>query len=103
MYAIRSYYGMSEGRKFLQEAYNTSIEKPIILLKSGRSATGKKSAGSHTGSLAGMREVSNRAFERAGIIVIENSDELFPVAETLSSQSAIKSNTIAILADGGVV
>jgi len=93
--------GMSEGRKFLQEAYNTSIEKPIILLKSGRSATGKKSAGSHTGSLAGMREVSNRAFERAGIIVIENSDELFPVAETLSSQSAIKSNTIAILADGG--
>lgn len=93
--------GMSEGRKFLQEAHKTSIEKPIILLKSGRSATGKKSAGSHTGSLAGMIEVSNRAYERAGIIVIENSDELFPVAETLSSQPAIKSNTIAILADGG--
>jgi len=93
--------GMSEGRKFLQEAHKTSIEKPIILLKSGRSATGKKSAGSHTGSLAGMSEVSNRAFGRAGIIVIENSDELFPVAETLSSQPPIKTNTIAILADGG--
>ncbi len=93
--------GMSEGRKFLQEAHKTSIEKPIILLKSGRSATGKKSAGSHTGSLAGMSEVSNRAYGRAGIIVIENSDELFPVAETLSSQPPIKTNTIAILADGG--
>ncbi|MFH2091220.1 MAG: acetate--CoA ligase family protein [Pseudomonadota bacterium] len=93
--------GMSEGRKFLQEAYKTSQKKPIVLLKSGRSVTGKKSAGSHTGSLAGMSEVSNRAFERAGIIVIENSDELFPVAETVSSQPAIKSNTIAILADGG--
>ena len=93
--------GMSEGRKFLQEAHKTSIEKPIILLKSGRSATGKKSAGSHTGSLAGISEVSKRAFGRAGIIVIENSDELFPVAETLSSQPPINTNTIAILADGG--
>jgi len=93
--------GMSEGRKFLQEAHKTSIEKPIILLKSGRSATGKKSAGSHTGSLAGSGEVAKRAYERAGIIVIENSDELFPVAETLSSQPSIKNNSIAILADGG--
>ncbi|MCK5349931.1 MAG: CoA-binding protein, partial [Desulfobacula sp.] len=93
--------GMSEGRKFLQEAHKTSREKPIILLKSGRSATGKKSAGSHTGSLAGMGEVAKRAYGRAGIIVIENSDELFPVAETLSSQPPIKNNSIAILADGG--
>lgn len=93
--------GMSEGRKFLQEAYKTSIEKPIILLKSGRSATGKRSAGSHTGSLAGINEVAKAAYERAGIVVIENSDELFPVAETLSSQPPIKNNSIAILTDGG--
>jgi acetyl coenzyme A synthetase (ADP forming)-like protein len=93
--------GMSEGRKFLQEAHKTSREKPIILLKSGRSATGKKSAGSHTGSLAGMSEVAKLAYERAGCIVIEHSDELFPVAETLSSQPPIKNNAIAILADGG--
>ena len=93
--------GMSEGRKFLQEAHKTSLEKPIVLLKSGRSDKGKKSAGSHTGSLAGMSEVAKLAYERAGIIVIENSDELFPVAETLSSQPSIKNNSIAILADGG--
>ncbi|MCP3944801.1 MAG: acyl-CoA synthetase [Desulfobacteraceae bacterium] len=93
--------GMSEGRKFLQEAYKTSIKKPIVLLKSGRSATGKKSAGSHTGSLAGKSEVAKAAYERGGIIVIENSDELFPVAETLSSQPPVKNNAIAILADGG--
>ncbi len=93
--------GMSQGREFLQEAYQTSIEKPIILLKSGRSAKGRKSAGSHTGSLAGMGQVAKSAYERAGIIVIENSDELFPVAETLSSQPPVKNNAIAVLADGG--
>ncbi len=93
--------GMSQGREFLQQAYQTTKKKPVILLKSGRSATGKKSAGSHTGSLAGMSEVAKAAFQRAGIVVIENSDELFPVAETLASQPPIKNNNVAILADGG--
>ncbi|ACN13559.1 SucC2 [Desulforapulum autotrophicum HRM2] len=93
--------GMSQGRKFLQQAYETTKKKPIVLLKSGRSATGKRSAGSHTGSLAGMSEVANAAYGRAGITVIENSDELFPVAQTLSSQPSIKNNQVAILADGG--
>lgn len=93
--------GMREGRRFLQQAYLTTQEKPIILLKSGRSITGKRSAGSHTGALAGMSQVSKGAFERAGIVVIENSDELFPAAETLSSCPPLRNNQIAILADGG--
>ncbi|MFH1982060.1 MAG: acetate--CoA ligase family protein [Pseudomonadota bacterium] len=93
--------GMREGRKFLQQALLTTLKKPVILLKSGRSDTGKKSAGSHTGALAGMSVVAKGAFQRAGIIVIENSDELFPAAETLSSMPPIKNNQIAILADGG--
>ena len=93
--------GMRQGREFLQQAYKTTLEKPVVLLKSGRSATGKRSAGSHTGALAGMSEVSRTAFQRAGIIWIERSDQLFPVAETLSSLPPIKSNQVAILADGG--
>ncbi len=93
--------GLRSGREFLQQAQKTTLEKPIILLKSGRSSTGKKSAGSHTGALAGISEVAKGAFKRAGIIVIENSDELFPAAETLSSLPPIKNNKVAILADGG--
>jgi acetyltransferase len=86
---------------FLQQAQKTTLEKPIILLKSGRSTTGKRSAGSHTGALAGISEVAKGAFQRAGIVVIEKSDELFPAAETLSSLPPIKNNKVAILADGG--
>ncbi|MCP4630714.1 MAG: acyl-CoA synthetase [bacterium] len=93
--------GLSNGREFVQQAQKTTLEKPIILLKSGRSSTGKKSAGSHTGALAGISEVTRVAFKGAGIIVIENSDELFPAAETLSSLPPIKNNKVAILADGG--
>ncbi|MGD8366936.1 MAG: acetate--CoA ligase family protein [Desulfobacterales bacterium] len=93
--------GMRQGREFLQQAYKTTLDKPVILLKSGRSAKGKKSAGSHTGALAGISEVAKGAFKRAGIIMIENSDQLFPAAETLSSLPPMKNNNVAILADGG--
>ena len=93
--------GLRDGRKFLQYAYKTTTKKPIILLKSGRSSTGKKSAGSHTGALAGISEVAKTAFKRAGIITIENADELFPAAESLAILPPIKNNNVAILADGG--
>jgi acetyltransferase len=92
---------MRNGREFLQQAQKTTLEKPIILLKSGRSATGKRSAGSHTGALAGISEVAKGALQRAGVVVIEKSDELFPAAESLSSLPPIKNNKVAILADGG--
>jgi acetyl coenzyme A synthetase (ADP forming)-like protein len=93
--------GLRNGREFVQQAQKTTLEKPIILLKSGRSTTGKRSAGSHTGALAGISEVAKGAFRRAGIIVIDHSDMLFPAAETLASLPRIKNNKIAILADGG--
>jgi len=93
--------GMRNGRKFLQQAYQTTRKKPIVLLKSGRSSTGKRSAGSHTGALAGMSEVARTAFGRAGIIVVEKSDEMLPCTEALANLPPIKNNNIAILADGG--
>ncbi|RTZ99550.1 MAG: acyl-CoA synthetase, partial [Deltaproteobacteria bacterium] len=93
--------GMRDGRSFLDEARRTTRVKPVVLLKSGRSATGRRSAGSHTGALAGMAEVAKGAFTRAGITLLENSDALFPVAETLSSLPPIANNAVAILADGG--
>jgi len=93
--------GMSDGRRFLQQAHKTTREKPIVLLKSGRSAKGGRSIGSHTGALAGISEVARSAFTRAGIVTVENSDELFPAAETLACLPPIRNNRVAILADGG--
>jgi len=93
--------GMREGRKFLQQAHKTTRKKPIIVLKAGRTDTGRRSAGSHTGALAGISEVARSAFVRAGISVVESSDELFPVAESLASLPPVRNRSVAILADGG--
>jgi len=93
--------GMTDGRAFLQEAHRVTRVKPIVLLKSGRSSTGSRAAGSHTGALAGISEVAHSAFRRAGIVVVEHSDELFPAAEALSSLPPVNRPGVAILADGG--
>ena len=93
--------GMKDGRKFLQVAKQTVEEKPIVLLRSGRSELGRKAARSHTGALAGLSAVSRTAFRRAGIITIERSDELLPAAEALNCQPPIRHNRVAILSDGG--
>jgi acetate---CoA ligase (ADP-forming) len=93
--------GLREGRRFLQQASKTTQVKPIVLYKSGRSAKGSKSAGSHTGVLAGISEVSQSAFRVAGIIEVEHPGEMFPVAESLALLPILQDNSIAILADGG--
>ncbi len=93
--------GLREGRRFLQQASKTTQVKPIVLYKSGRSAKGSKSAGSHTGALAGISEVSQSAFRRAGIIEVDHPGEMFPVAESLALLPILQDSSIAILADGG--
>ncbi len=93
--------GLRDGRKFLQQAGQTTKIKPIVLFKSGRSVKGSKSIGTHTGALAGISAVSQSAFKRAGIIEVNHPGEMFPVAETLALLPILKENSIAILADGG--
>lgn len=93
--------GMRDGRKFLQVAKQTVDEKPIVLLKSGRSDKGRQAAHSHTGALAGLSVVANTAFKRAGIITIDHSDELFPAAEVLATLKPLRDKRIAVLSDGG--
>lgn len=93
--------GMSDGRAFLQQARAVAPETPIVVLKSGRSDVGKRSASSHTGSLAGNAAVSDAVFEQAGIVSVDRSDELLTVAHALSSLPSANGSNVGILADGG--
>lgn len=93
--------GMSDGRSFLQAAREVTPETPIVALKSGRSDVGKRSASSHTGSLAGDSAVADAVFEQAGVVSVDRSDELLAVSNSLASLPAANGPNVAILADGG--
>ncbi len=88
-------------RKFMSAARSVSRIKPIIVLKSGRSAAGAKAAASHTGAMAGEDAVYDAAFKRAGIVRVDTIQELFDCAELMSKQPRPRGPRLAILTNGG--
>ncbi len=77
---------IGDARAFLSAAREVALTKPIIVIKPGRSSAAAKAAASHTGSLTGSDEVLQAAFQRAGVLRVENISELFDMAEVLSKQ-----------------
>ena len=57
-----------------------ALDKPLIILKAGRSEAGAKASVSHTGSLAGADEVYQAVFAQNGVLRADNLDELFDLA-----------------------
>jgi acetyltransferase len=57
-----------------------ALDKPFILMKTGRSEAGAKASVSHTGSLAGADEVYQAVFSKHGVLRAETLDELFDLA-----------------------
>jgi acyl-CoA synthetase (NDP forming) len=56
------------------------LDKPLIIMKTGRSEAGANASVSHTGSLAGADEVYQAVFSQNGVLRAENLDELFDLA-----------------------
>ena len=100
--AIISYTeGIENGREFMWEAKETSEEKPIVMVKSGRTSEGGDAASSHTGSIAGSYQAYQAAFRKAGIIEAESNRELLDYGRALSYQPLPEGDSIAIITNAG--
>jgi succinyl-CoA synthetase alpha subunit len=88
-------------RKFMSAARAAARNKPVIVIKSGRSAQGQKAAASHTGALAGSDAVYDAAIARAGMLRVNSLQELFLAAETLARFRTNRSESLTILTNGG--
>ncbi|MCP3892450.1 MAG: CoA-binding protein [Desulfobulbaceae bacterium] len=93
--------GFKDGRKFLDSAREVVPQKPIVVFKSGRTAQGQISAASHTGSLAGSYSLTRDVLRQVGVTVVEETDNILPIAEALGKLPVAKGNRVAILTDGG--
>jgi acyl-CoA synthetase (NDP forming) len=74
------------GRRFIDVARRITAEKPVIVLKSGRTEAGKKAVSSHTASLAGNDIIYDAALRQAGIIRATDNDHMFGLARAFSKQ-----------------
>jgi acetyltransferase len=78
-----------------------SLQKPIIVIKAGRSEQAAKAAASHTGSLAGSDDVLDAAFRRCGVLRVNSISEVFDMVDVLARQPRPKSNRLLIVTNAG--
>ncbi|HEX2558017.1 MAG TPA: 4-hydroxybutyrate--CoA ligase [Nitrososphaera sp.] len=90
-------------RRFMDIAKRITIEKrkPIIVLKSGRTAEGAKAAASHTGALGGSDANYEAAFAQCGVIRVDTMGELFDLATAFSKQPLPEGGVVIVSNAGG--
>jgi acetyltransferase len=88
-------------RKFMSAARAAARNKPVIVVKAGRSHQGQRAAASHTGALAGSDLVYDAAIARAGMLRVDTMQQLFIAAETLTRLRANRCDELTILTNGG--
>jgi acetate---CoA ligase (ADP-forming) len=64
--------------------------KPLIILKGGRSEVSQRAAATHSGSLAGAAEVVDAAFRQSGIIQVRSLNELIDTVSLFSCETFVK-------------
>jgi acetyl coenzyme A synthetase (ADP forming)-like protein len=89
-------------RRFGQIAREVARSKPIVAVKSGRSAAGARAAASHTGALIAASDVTVDAlFAHAGVIRTDTVGEQMDAAALLASQPLPKGERVAIVTNAG--
>ncbi|HQR12926.1 MAG TPA: GNAT family N-acetyltransferase [Nitrospira sp.] len=88
-------------RRFAQIARRVSRNKPIVVLKAGRTSSGKRAAGSHTAALAANDVAVDALFQQTGILRADTLEEMFALATGLSEQPLPKGRRVGILTNAG--
>lgn len=90
----------SKLRKLAKEALKCN--KPIIVMKTGRSIAGSRAAASHTGSLAGSDQIYDAFFKQTGIVRANDYEEIISFSKLfLSGKLPAGRNTVIITSSGG--
>lgn len=64
--------------------------KPLIILKGGRSEVSQRAAATHSGSLAGAAEVIDAAFRQSGVVSVRSINELIDATSVFSCDGFVK-------------
>jgi acetyl coenzyme A synthetase (ADP forming)-like protein len=91
--------GITKGRTFMNSI--KACNKPVLVVKAGRSTAGARATASHTGSMAGSDKIYDAAIKQAGGIRCRDVVELFDMARALAGQPPAQGNRIGIVTNGG--
>ena len=83
------------------ERVMAKMTKPVIMVKSGRTAAGAAAASSHTGSLAGNDAVADALLKKCGVIRAENLEDAFLLASSMTKMPRIRGDRVGIISNAG--
>ena len=92
---------VTAARKFMSAARAAARNKPVVVVKAGRSSKGRQAAASHTGGLAGNDLVVDAAIARAGMLRVDSLEQLFDATEALARFRGNQADTLTLLTNGG--
>ncbi len=94
---------LASGRRFLEAAREVTENKPVLVIKSGRTAAGERAVLSHTGSLAqsGRDQLYDAVFQQSGVLRADTLGDLFRAAKIFSSGLALEGPRLVILTNSG--
>lgn len=87
---------LSDARRFVSAARSASRNKPILVIKSGRSPAAQRLLNTS----AGMDPAWDAAIQRAGLLRVQDTHELFSAVETLSHMRPLRGDRLMIISNG---
>jgi len=92
---------LKHARKFMSAARGFARTKPIIVMKPGKFKESARAAKSHTGAMVGEDSYYEAAFDRAGVVRVEEIEDLFNCASILNTAVLPKEPNLAIITNAG--
>ena len=94
--------GMAEPQRLMRACERAfARNKPVVICKIAVGEHGAQAAMSHTGSLAGSQAAYRAAFERSGVILVEDTEALMETARFFTKVSAPRARGVGVLASSG--
>jgi acetyltransferase len=93
--------GAGDGPRLKETLSRVAGNKPVIILKSGRTDAGKMATASHTGSLSGQDVIYRGLFAQTGAIRAESLSEMVDLARVFATQPAPQGNRLGIITNSG--
>jgi acetyltransferase len=93
--------GVRDGRRFLDAVRALTARKPLVLLKGGIAAEGKRAAASHTGSLASDARVFQGLCHQLGVLRAPTVEHAFEWAASLATQPLPRGRRTVVFTTAG--
>ena len=92
---------LKDGRAFAEVAQRVSKQKPVVVLKAGRTELGARAAASHTGALAGNDKVYDDVLRQSGVIRARTLNDMLQFARGLPVLPTPQGENVVIITGAG--